>query len=143
VKLLRSRLLRLATVVTPNLAEAETLTSTAVRTMAEVKQAAAAIQGFGAKNVVVTAGHLPENTDLLRLESGEEIEVKGQRVDSTSTHGTGCAFSTSIACRLAMGDDLRSAVVYAKEYVRRAIEAAYPIGKGTGPLNHLFRLDKD
>jgi hydroxymethylpyrimidine/phosphomethylpyrimidine kinase len=142
-EVLRRRLLKLCLLVTPNLAEAEVLSGQRVSNLDEMRAAAAIIQRRGAKNVVITGGHLAENTDLLRLESGEEIEVKGPRVESKSTHGTGCAFSTAIACRLAAGCDLRPAVGAAKEYVRQAIEAAYPLGQGIGPLNHLFRLKKN
>lgn len=141
LEVVRSRLIPLATVVTPNLAEAEVLAGVSVKDLRGMSGAAKELQKMGAKNVVVTGGHLAENTDLLRLKSGEEIEVASRKVESESTHGTGCAFSTAIACRLALGDDLPEAVRAAKEYVRRAIEAAYPIGKGKGPMNHLFRME--
>lgn len=140
VEILRSRLLPLATVITPNLAEAQALTGQPVTSLSEMKSAAKELQRLGARSVVVTGGHLPENTDVLLPESGEVTEIRGARVESSSTHGTGCAFSTAIACRLAKGDGLEEAVRGAKEFVREAIEAAYPIGNGTGPLNHLFRL---
>ena len=65
----------------------------------------------------------------------EEI-VAGERIDSRSTHGTGCAYATALACRLALGDTLLEGVHAAKEYVRKAIVAAYPLGKGIGPINH-------
>jgi len=65
----------------------------------------------------------------------EEI-ILGERLESRSTHGTGCAFATALACRLALGDTLPEAVRAAKEYVRKAMLAAYPLGKGIGPLNH-------
>ena len=66
--------------------------------------------------------------------SGEVID--GERIRSRSTHGTGCAYATAMACRLAMGDDLPRAARAAKEYVHRAIQSAYLVGKGTGPINH-------
>ena len=140
LEVLRSRLLPLATVITPNLAEAEALTGRSVKTLSEMKAAAQVIQRLGAKSVVVTGGHLAENTDVLLLESGGAIEVRGARIESSSTHGTGCAFSTAIACHMAKQKSLEDAVREAKEFVRQAIQAAYPIGNGTGPLNHLFRL---
>lgn len=139
-KILRDQILRLAFVITPNLAEAEALTGQRVSNMVEIKAAAKELQRLGARNVVITGGHSAENVDLVRLESGEKIELAGPKIDSTSTHGTGCAFSTAIACRLASGDNLRDAVRGAKEYVLKAIESAYRVGKGTGPVNHLFGL---
>jgi hydroxymethylpyrimidine/phosphomethylpyrimidine kinase len=65
------------------------------------------------------------------------VTVSGERIQSRSTHGTGCAYATSLACRLALGDNLPQAARAAKDYVRRAIQSAYPVGKGTGPINHL------
>jgi hydroxymethylpyrimidine/phosphomethylpyrimidine kinase len=140
VSVLRDELLPLATVITPNMAEAEALVGTAVRDLAGMRAAARELQRFGAFNVVVTGGHLPENIDVLALEGGEILEFPGAKVESNCTHGTGCAFSTAIACGLALKKDLQKAVEEAKEFIRRAIETGYPTGKGTGPLNHLFRL---
>ncbi len=140
IEVLKRRLLSLALVITPNLAEAAELTGTKVTSLTEMKAAAAQLQGMGARNVVITGGHLTSNTDLMRLESGHESEHEGRRIHSNSTHGTGCAFATALACNLAKGLDVVTAATAAKEYVRQAIEAAYPIGKGTGPINHLFRL---
>jgi hydroxymethylpyrimidine kinase/phosphomethylpyrimidine kinase len=140
VEFLKKWLLPLATVVTPNIAEAEVLAGMPVRSVDEMKAAAEQLQRMGAKNVVITGGHLPENTDLLRMTSGEEYEFSAPRVDSTSTHGTGCAFATAVACNLALGKGMKQAVREAKDFVRQAILAAYPVGKGNGPLNHLFRM---
>jgi hydroxymethylpyrimidine/phosphomethylpyrimidine kinase len=90
--------------------------------------------------VVVTGGHLPENIDVLALEGGEIVDFAGKKIDSNCTHGTGCAFSTAVACGLALENDVKKSVAEAKEFVRRAIESSYPTGKGTGSINHLFRL---
>jgi hydroxymethylpyrimidine kinase/phosphomethylpyrimidine kinase len=139
VDFLKKWLLPLATVLTPNIAEAELLTGMPVRSIDHVRAAAKELQRMGAKNIVITGGHLPENTDLLRRASGEEHEISAPRVDSSSTHGTGCAFATSVACNLALGKEMKQAVSEAKEFVRQAIMAAYPVGKGNGPLNHLFK----
>jgi len=140
IAVLKRRMLSLSLVITPNLDEAAQLTGTKVTSIAEMKVAAAQLQRMGARNVVITGGHLTSNTDLLRLESGQESEHGGLKIQSNSTHGTGCAFATALACNLAKGLDVVNAAMAAKEYVRQAIEAAYPIGRGTGPINHLFRL---
>src|SRR6185312_2170836 len=108
IEVLRTELLQAATVITPNLNEAAALAGLQVRDLAEMRSAAKKLHQMGAKNVVITGGHLPENTDLLLLESGEEVRLTGSKVESTSTHGTGCAFSTAIACGLAQGQDLRT-----------------------------------
>jgi hydroxymethylpyrimidine/phosphomethylpyrimidine kinase len=86
---------------------------------------------MGAMNVVVTGGDLPGNSDYLLTETGDEHTFPSEKVASTSTHGTGCAFATSIACGLANGLELPAAVRHAKEFVRKAIESAEP--HGTGP----------
>jgi hydroxymethylpyrimidine/phosphomethylpyrimidine kinase len=139
VEILRDRLLQLATVVTPNTAEASELTGMPVESPAGMKQAAEKLQNLGARNVVVTGGHLPTNSDLLRLESGETQEITGEKVESSATHGTGCAYATAIACNLAKGEPLVEACRSAKKYIAEAIRAAYPIGHGRGPLNHLYK----
>jgi len=138
VGFMRKWLLPLAAVVTPNMDEAESLTGMSVRSLEEMKAAAEHLQRMGARAVVITGGHLPENTDLLRLNAGEELEFTSPRIDSTSTHGTGCAFATSLACNLALGKEMKEAVGKAKEYVGKAIAAAYPVGQGKGPVNHFF-----
>ncbi len=97
----------------------------------------------GSRGVVITGGHLPEANDFLSLRGSEEEAEQvfpGIRIDSRATHGTGCAFATALACRLAQGSDVATAIGEAKEFVRRAMLAAYPVGKGAGPMNHLFRL---
>jgi hydroxymethylpyrimidine/phosphomethylpyrimidine kinase len=141
LKVVRDRLLRIAMVTTPNVDEASELTGFPARSVEEMRAAAKKLHELGAVNVVVTGGHLPEPIDLLSTPAGQE-ELRGEHIESKSTHGTGCAFATSLACNLALGRDLRDAVVESKAYVREAILRAYPVGKGTGPLNHLFRLPR-
>ncbi len=137
VEVLKTRLVPLSDVVTPNIDEAAALTGVAVAGLNGMRAAAAELQQLGAKAVVVTGGHLLEPVDLLCY--GEmEREYRGRKIDSTSTHGTGCAFATSLACRLAKGEGLTDAVAGAKQYVEDTIRYALPIGKGTGPVNHLF-----
>ncbi len=92
---------------------------------------------------MITGGHLDPPNDLLSyvIDDVRQDEIfPGARIASRSTHGTGCAFATALACQLALGRELPEAVREAKAYVRAAIEAAYPFGKGIGPMNHLFRL---
>jgi len=98
---------------------------------------------MGAKAVVITGGHLDKATDLLSFTGsrGMEQEVfKSDRQKSNSTHGTGCAFATAVACHLAHDRGLPEAVLLAKAYVTAAISNAHPLGKGTGPVHHLYRM---
>jgi hydroxymethylpyrimidine/phosphomethylpyrimidine kinase len=139
LQVVRERLLKIATVITPNLAEAAALTGLGVTNVDEMRVAATALHEAGAANVVITGGHLEEPVDLLRT-AGEFVEYTGEKVESTSTHGTGCAFATSLACNLALGRPMRDAVALAKEFVLQGIRNAYPLGHGHGPLNHLWRF---
>jgi hydroxymethylpyrimidine/phosphomethylpyrimidine kinase len=139
----RNQLIPLADVITPNAAEASALTGLAVETPAQMEPAAARLHEAGARAIVLTGGDWAEPADLLsvRQGSGSRHELfRSPRIDSSSTHGTGCAFATAIAANLALGKGLREAVMGARDYVRAAIEHAQKLGHGTGPVNHLFRF---
>lgn len=141
---LSKRLLRLATVITPNLAEAATLSGLQVESLPEMKSAAERLHRLGARNVVITGGHLNRPVDLLSTAAAkgrEQVEFAGERVPSTATHGTGCAFSSALACNLALGESLRDAVRLAKEYVTQAIRNASPLG-GAGALSHFYAVEE-
>ena len=139
VDALKTRLLPLATVVTPNVPEAETLTGMEVRSEDDARRAAERILGMGARSVVVKGGHLPGDPVDLFYDGSRFLEFPGTRIVTTSTHGTGCTFASAIAAGLAMGHDLVDAVARAKEYVAEAMAGAFPIGKGLGPLTHFYR----
>lgn len=140
---LKNKLLPLADVITPNVDEASALTGLKVTGEEEMKLAAAALHALGAQAVVITGGHLEKAWDLLSQQEGtiRQQTFPADRIRSNSTHGTGCAFSTSLACNLALGKDLPEAVSLSKAYVNGAIRSAYPLGKGTGPVNHLYRME--
>jgi hydroxymethylpyrimidine/phosphomethylpyrimidine kinase len=139
VTILRDRLIRLVDVITPNIDEACELSGMPVSDLAGMQNAAAALHELGARAVVVTGGHLKDPVDLLSL-NGKFIKCKGKKIQSKSTHGTGCAFATALACNLARACDLRDSVDAAGQYVRRAIERAYRVGKGNGPIHHLYAM---
>ena len=142
VQVLRERLLPLATVITPNLAEAAALTGLEVGGLAQMKLAARRLHAMGARQVVITGGHLPSPVDLLSVQLETEVrqeEFPGKRLESRSTHGTGCAFASALACHLALGLTLAEATSRSGEYVRQAIAHAHPLGRGIGPLHHLYR----
>jgi hydroxymethylpyrimidine/phosphomethylpyrimidine kinase len=148
IRLLREQLLGCVGWITPNIDELAilvdkspgTLTRETVPATAARLQEIAARLGNGGLNVVVTGGHFDRPDDFFLSASGEDTWVRGERVATTSTHGTGCAFSTALLCSLIAGQLPAEAVAAAKAYVTEALRSAYPIGKGKGPMNHLFRF---
>ena len=136
---LRGELVKRAHVITPNLFEASALTGLRVENLDTMKAAARKLVEMGARAAVVTGGHLDKATDVLYDGSGLEVFI-GDRVKPDNTHGTGCTFSSAIAAQLAIGRQLRDAVVLAKAYVTEAIRKAYSVGPGRVPLNHLYRM---
>lgn len=151
IEKLRNLLLPLALVITPNVDEATMLTGLPVRTVAEMKLAAAKLHEFGAARVVVTGGDIngsqvDKAIDLLSIMNGagrpEQTQFASDRLRTNATHGTGCAFASALASNLALGKQLPDAVVLAKAYVKKAMASARPLGKGNGPLNHLYRLEE-
>lgn len=147
-RLLLERLLPLAELITPNLDEASALTGMAVTNLDQMRKAAACLHSLGAANVVVTGGDIDKGekaTDLLSFTTARGLEeevFKAARQRSKSTHGTGCAFSTALACHLAHGRGIPEAVLLAKAYVSAAIANAHPLGHGVGPVHHLFRMSQ-
>ncbi|MGO8813656.1 MAG: bifunctional hydroxymethylpyrimidine kinase/phosphomethylpyrimidine kinase [Terriglobia bacterium] len=136
---LRRELLSRATVVTPNLAEAAALAGMPVENLESMKAAARKLVELGARAVVVTGGHLDKAIDVLF--DGTKMEsFAGDRIKPDNTHGTGCTFSSAVAANLALGRQLRDAVVLAKAYVVEAIRQSFPVGPGRVPLNHLYRM---
>jgi hydroxymethylpyrimidine/phosphomethylpyrimidine kinase len=137
-----SELIPLADCLTPNLEEASLLGHLPVTNLEQMKKAAKALRDLGCRAVVITGGHLQEPIDVLF--DGESFEVfSASRIECRNTHGTGCAFSTAVACHLAFGLSLPDAVRAAKKFVSGAIKHSYPIGRGYGPLNHFFRSSPD
>jgi len=141
--ILLEKLLPLASVVTPNREEASALTGLPVTNLEEMRAAARKLHAMGAAAVVVTGGDLQKATDLLSFTNkrGVQQEVfKSDRQTSNSTHGTGCAFATAMACHLAQDRGLPEAVLLAKAYVSAAIAKAHAVGRGIGPVHHLYRM---
>jgi hydroxymethylpyrimidine/phosphomethylpyrimidine kinase len=142
-KILLEKLIPLCAAVTPNIDEAAVLTGLPVTEPDQMRAAAHALHRQGAPAVVVTGGHLEKAIDLLSFTTRRGIEqelFKSERQKSNSTHGTGCAFATAMACHLALGRGLPEAVLLAKAYVQAAIANAHPLGRGTGPVHHLYRM---
>ncbi len=139
---MRNELLRLVDWVTPNTEELGILVERPVISAEMVPEAALQLQQVqgGKLNVVVTGGHLSRPDDFLRTADGETLWLPGEWVKTRSTHGTGCAYSSALACRLALGDAPVQAARGAKSYVAEALRRAVPVGKGRGPMAHLWPL---
>ena len=135
---LKTDLLPLAALVTPNLPEAEVLTGMAVRTVEDQREAARRIVALGARAAVVKGGHADSQEIVDVLFDGHTIiEFPHERVAGTSTHGTGCTFSAAITAQLALGRGIKEAIPLAQAYVAKAIRNAPDLGGGHGPMGHL------
>jgi hydroxymethylpyrimidine/phosphomethylpyrimidine kinase len=138
---LRTQLLPLASIITPNLPEASELLGRQVITLSDAREAARElVHRLGVKAAVVKGGHLEGPAIDVFYDGVELREIGTTRLHTTSTHGTGCTFASAVAAHLARGFPPVEAVVRAKRYVTQAIRRAYPIGHGHGPLNHLYKL---
>ncbi len=137
---LREQLMPLATIVTPNLPEAEVLLGRGLASWDDVREGAKEIVSLGAQAVVMKGGHREGPATDLFYDGREFHEFTASRVNTTSSHGTGCTFAAAIAAALAKGSDPRGAVAMAKAYVTKALQSAYPVGHGNGPVHHFFRF---
>ncbi|MCR8842795.1 bifunctional hydroxymethylpyrimidine kinase/phosphomethylpyrimidine kinase [Paenibacillus sp. SC116] len=146
VEQLRTRLLPIATVVTPNIPEAAALTSIAIQSRADQLEAAKRLHDLGSGHVLVKGGHGPDkdfSADLL-YDGAEGWWIEGPRHDTIRTHGTGCTLSSAITAYLAKGYSVLDSVIKAKQYIHMAIKYPIAIGNGHGPVNHwaLRMLDR-
>jgi hydroxymethylpyrimidine/phosphomethylpyrimidine kinase len=140
VRAVQAALLPLAAVVTPNIPEAEVLSGVPIRGAGDRREAARAIHALGVGAVVVKGGHAEGGEVVDLLYDGERFtEFRTPRVDTSSTHGTGCTFAAALAARLARGTPLAEATAAAQAYVAGAIRHAVPVGHGHGPLNHFWQ----
>jgi hydroxymethylpyrimidine kinase / phosphomethylpyrimidine kinase / thiamine-phosphate diphosphorylase len=129
-------------VVTPNLPEASALAGFRVKSLEDMKKAAARIHSLGARNVVVKGGHLRGLAIDLLYDGKRYYELEGPRIETKNTHGTGCTFASAVATLLARGDTVPDAVRKAKTFITLAIESSLSLGKGVGPTNpfaHVLR----
>ena len=140
VAALRDVLIPMATLVTPNIPEAEVLVGGHIHDAADMEDAAEAIaaQNPGVA-VLVKGGHAVEDADdVLALPNGELLWLKGERIDTPNTHGTGCTLSSAIACGLALGAPIPEAVAAAKSYLEGALRHDPKLGHGSGPMDHMW-----
>lgn len=136
---LRSHLLPLAVVVTPNLSEVEALTGFTVRGRSDLREAADRMLALGPTWALVTGGHLPGDPVDLLSDGTSYDELRAPRLDSRHTHGTGCTLASALAAHLALGADVPEAVGLARTLVREAIAGSYHLGAGAGPVDPAVR----
>lgn len=142
IRHLAAELMKRASVVTPNIPEAEILTGMEIKDVAAMEAAARKLVEMGARAVVVKGGHMDKAVDVL-FDGNEMLPLCADHVKSENTHGSGCTFASAIAAQLALGRSLPEAVMLAKAYVTKAIEKSFSIGKGNGPLDHFYRGRQD
>ena len=140
ISALKEKLLPLATVVTPNIPEAEVLSSMKIESAADMIKAAEMISKAYNCAVLCKGGHNMNDANDLLYSSGEYRWFYRKRIDNSNTHGTGCTLSSAIASNLAKGEDLSISVEKAKNYISAALSDMLDLGAGSGPLNHAFDL---
>jgi hydroxymethylpyrimidine/phosphomethylpyrimidine kinase len=144
VAALKTHLLKLAEVLTPNIPEAEVLVGSRIATEADMRAAARRIRSLGPSVVVVKGGHLydPAHHDVVDIVCTPHVEfaLRGPRIATVHTHGTGCTFAAAIAAFLALDRGVEDAIREARSYLQGAIQHAPGLGAGQGPLNHFWRL---
>jgi hydroxymethylpyrimidine/phosphomethylpyrimidine kinase len=139
IKYIATELLKRATVVTPNVDEAEVLTGMEIKDVAAMEAAARKLVEMGARAVIVKGGHMERAVDVV-FDGSEMVQLAGDKLKFENTHGTGCTFAAALTAQLAAGRGLVEAATLAKAYVTKAIEKGYAVGKGRVPLDHFYRL---
>ena len=141
IEALKNQLIPLGLLITPNIHEAELLSGTQIKTLAEARQAAKLIHTLGCSNVLIKGGHLLERPATDLLYDGRFFRIyPGEFIDTPNTHGTGCTYASAIAANLALGKALPNAIEAAKIYLLNTIRHSVPIGHGHGPTNHFYFL---
>ncbi len=133
---LKEVLIPLANIITPNLSEAQALSGIAINSAADMVKAAAGIASFYDGYILVKGGHSKDNADDLLYYDSNLYWIRGKRIDNENTHGTGCTLSSAIACELAAGKDMVTAVEEGKKYINAALAQGLDLGHGRGPLRH-------
>ena len=137
---LKKELLPLASIVTPNIPEATVLSGMAIHTHADMECAARVIEDQCGCSVLIKGGHHAGQADDLLCKDGELFWFRGERIDNPNTHGTGCTLSSAIASNLALGYPLKLAIERAKTYISGALRAQLNLGRGSGPLDHMYTI---
>lgn len=133
-----TKLIPIADLITPNIPEAEALTQETISDADAMLRAAKTMEPMLVGAVLLKGGHRSDSCDDLLFHQGRFRWMKGERIDNPNTHGTGCTLSSAIACNLAAGSILEESVKKAKEYVNGALQAQLNLGRGRGPLDHMW-----
>lgn len=140
IEVLKEELFPLSLLITPNIPEAELISSLKIEDKADMEKAAGKIYEDYGVNVLLKGGHRINDANDYLYANGSGIWIKGERVDNPNTHGTGCTLSSAIAANLAKGYDLEEAIRKAKKYLEGCLKAGLNLGKGSGPMNHAFDI---
>lgn len=138
---LKNVMIPMATMITPNVPEAEVLTGMKIVTPEDMEKACRKMYAFGAKSVLLKGGHLTNDPNDLFFDGKDFYLYEGKRIETKNTHGTGCTLSSVITANLAKGHSLTEAVGIAKEYITMAIQHSFNLGKGHGPVHHFYQFD--
>lgn len=140
LEVLKSELIPLSSIITPNIPEAEVLVGHAIQSQEDMLIAAKEISEWYKGYILIKGGHFNERADDLLYFKDKVIWLKSEHIDNPNTHGTGCTLSSAIAANLALGDDMVTSVTKAKEYITGALKANLNLGHGSGPLNHCWNM---
>ncbi len=140
IEMLINKLMPLATVITPNIQEAQVLCGFEIKSREDMQRAAVKISESYYGYILIKGGHLTSCSDDLLYTGGEFMWYEQSRINNSNTHGTGCTLSSAIACNLAEGCDVKTGILNAKKYITGALKSDLNLGKGRGPLNHCWNL---
>ncbi|BAH07640.1 bifunctional hydroxymethylpyrimidine kinase/phosphomethylpyrimidine kinase [Clostridium kluyveri] len=135
-------IVKIADVVTPNIPEAEVLTGLKIESREDMERAAFKIKELGAKSVLVKGGHRCNDANDILFYDDNILNLNGNRINTKNTHGTGCTLSSAIASYLAKGYSIDKSVLISKEYITKAIENSFDLGRGVGPVGHFIEIYK-
>ena len=142
LEILKNDLFKIATIITPNIPEAEKLLGINIKTIKDMEKAALKFRDIGAKNILIKGGHLDGNATDVLLHKNDFIYFENEKLDVKDTHGTGCVLSSAIAANLAKGKCIVESVSVAKTYITNSIKHSFKIGKGdTTYINHNIRTE--
>lgn len=140
IESLKTKLMPLANIITPNIPEAESLSGITIDTPEQMVEAAEILSEKIPGYILIKGGHLNKTADDLLYKNKEAVWFTSPRIENPNTHGTGCTLSSAIACNLAQGYEVKVAVENAKAYITGALKAQLDLGQGSGPLNHCYNL---
>lgn len=141
IEAVKKKLIPIADIITPNISEAEVLSGIKIETIEDMEKSAIIISEMLQGAVLVKGGHIGESANDLILHENKFHWIDGKRIKTQNTHGTGCTLSSAIACNLAQGFSIKESVINAKKYITGALNAGLDLGKGSGPLNHMYSIN--